>query len=70
MSWINAYGRGLLIFLYFVVATVWLPNFVVRLAPVASASSLVSDSLVLAVWGVGLGAGLWLLRFAQRRGHI
>jgi len=70
MTWMNASLRGLVIFVYFVVATVWLPNFVVRLAPVASASSFVSDSLVLVVWGVGLGAGLWLLRFAQRRGLI
>lgn len=70
MTWMNASLRAFVIFVYFVVATVWLPNFVVRLGSVASASSFVKDSVVLAVWGVGLGAGLWLLRSAQRRGII
>jgi len=70
MTWMNASLRAFVIFVYFVVATVWLPNFVVRLGPVASASSLVSDSVVLTVWGAGLGVGLWLLRWAQRRGLI
>ena len=70
MSWINAYVRGLLIVAYFVVATVILPNAVLRLDPVLSASDVIRDLLVLAVWGAGLVAGLWLLRLLQRRGTI
>ena len=70
MSWINAYVRGLLIVAYFVVATVILPNAVLRLDPVLSASDVIRDLLVLAVWGAGLVAGLWLLRRLQRRGAI
>ena len=70
MSWINAYVRGLLIVAYFVVATVILPNAVLRLDPVLSASDVIRDLLVLAVWSAGLVAGLWLLRRLQRRGAI
>ncbi len=70
MSWINAYVRGLLIVAYFVVGTVIVPNFVLRLDVVLSASDVIRDLLVLAVWGTGLLAGLWLLRMLQRRGAI
>ena len=70
MSWINAYVRGLLIVAYFVVATVIVPNLVLRLDAVLSASDVIRDLLVLAVWGSGLVAGLWLLRLLQRRGTI
>ena len=42
----------------FSLATVWLPDFVLRLGPVASASALIRDGLVLVVWGVALAAGI------------
>ncbi len=70
MSWINAYLRGLLIVAYFVVATVILPNAALRLDAVLSASDVIRDLFVLAVWGTGFVAGLWLLRMLQRRGAI
>ncbi len=70
MSWINAYLRGLLIVAYFVVATVIVPNAVLRFDSVLSASNLVRDLLVLAVWVAGFVVGLWLLRFLQRKGAI
>ena len=70
MSWTNAYARGLLIFVYFVVATVIIPNLVIRLDSVARASSVVKDLAVLATWGTGLVAGLYLLWRFQRKGLI
>ena len=70
MSWINAYLRGLLIVAYFVVATVIVPNFVLRLDVVLSTSDVIRDLLVLAIWGTALVVGLWLLRMLQRRGAI
>ena len=70
MTWMNAYLRGLLIFAYFLVATVIVPNFVVRLDQIGRASAFVRDIVVLGVWGVGLVAGLYLLRRFQRSGLI
>ncbi len=70
MTWMNATVRALVIFFYFLVATVWLPDFILGLGPVADASSAVRDAVVLIVWGTGLGAGFWLLREGQRRGMV
>jgi hypothetical protein len=70
MSWINATVRGLLIVAYFVVATVWLPNQVVAIDAIESASRLIRDIAVSGVWAVTLGGGIWLLRISQRRGLI
>ena len=70
MSWINATLRGLGVFSYFVVATVWLPDFVIKMDSIAAASSTVRDLVVLAVWGGGLVGGLWLLRVGQRKGFV
>ncbi len=70
MTWMNAYLRGLLIFAYFLVATVIVPNFVARLDQIGRASAFVRDIVVLGVWGIGLLAGLYLLRRFQRSGLI
>jgi len=70
MSWMSATWRGLLIVAYLVVGTVWLPNRILRLDTVEQASGNVRDALVLVVWGIFLGAGMWLLRVGQRRGLI
>ena len=70
MSWIGATWRGLLIVALFFAATVWLPDFVLGLDAIASASSWVRDLVVLGVWGTGFVGGLWALRLSQRRGLI
>lgn len=70
MNWPNAYVRGFLIFLYFLVATVILPNVILRLDAVGGASDLVQDAVVLVVWGTGLVAGIYLLRRFQVRGLV
>jgi len=66
----NAWLRGLGFFVYIVIATVWLPDFVAKLDSVAGAEAFVRDLIVLAVWGAGLVGGLWLLRFGQRKGLV
>ncbi len=67
MTWVKAFLAGLLIVVYFVVATVWLPDFVLQLGPVADAASWVGDALIPAIWGLGLVGGLIGLRTAQRK---
>jgi hypothetical protein len=63
--------RGMLsavaIFLYFAVATVWLPSAILRSSLLSGASRNVADAVALAAWIVGLGAGMWGLRRAQDR---
>jgi hypothetical protein len=59
-------ARALLIVVYFFVTTVWLPD---RLTHFGTATT-GRDLAVVAVWGTGLVAGMWLLRWAQRRGWI
>jgi hypothetical protein len=70
MKWQVAAVRGAIIFLYFVVATVWLPHRVLLLGFVESGSSFVRDLIVLVVWGVALGGGMYALRVGQRKGLI
>lgn len=70
MTWKIASLKGLAIVLYFVIATVWLPDFVLRLGFVQTASDLLSDLVVLAVWGAALLGGMWALRIGQRKGLI
>ena len=70
MNWTTALWRGILVVLYFVVLTAWLPDKIVTLGAVADASRTLRDLIVLVVWGAALGSGLYLLRRAQRQGHI
>ncbi len=70
MTWMSAAGKGTLIFVYFVITTVWLPDFILNLDAIADASSSVRDIVVLAVWGGALGFGVWFLRRSQRQGLI
>lgn len=70
MSWMNAYLRAAVIFLYFFVATVYVPNYVLRLGFVSDATAVVQDIVVLVIWGVALVAGVYLLRRFQRQGLI
>jgi len=66
ITWTRAYALGIGIALYFMVATVWLPSFVLRLPIVASADSMLRDLIGSGVWVVFLVAGLVVLRLAQR----
>lgn len=70
MTWPGAALRGLVILAYFIVFTVWLPNSILQLGAVASATPFVRDTLVTAVWGIALVAGLYGLRVSRRAGLI
>lgn len=70
MGWTQGWLRGAAIFVYVLVGTVWLPDFVLGLGPIASGSDVIQNLAVLAVWGGALGAGIFGLRRAQQRGLI
>jgi hypothetical protein len=65
-TWTRAYLIGIAIALYFIVATIWLPSFVLKLGFVAGAPSVLRDLIGAGVWFVFLAAGLFTLRWAQR----
>jgi len=70
VTWTTALWRGVAVFAYFTITTVWLPDVVISLSAVSDAPGLVRDLIVLIVWGVALGAGMYLLRRAQQRALI
>jgi hypothetical protein len=70
MNWMAASLRAFAIFFYFVVLTVFVPDLVIGLNAISSASNFVRDAVVLVVWGSGLVAGLWMLRRFQARDLI
>ncbi|MDX1621447.1 MAG: respiratory nitrate reductase subunit gamma, partial [Nitriliruptorales bacterium] len=70
ISWPAALGRSTLIVIFFVLGTVWLPSFVMRMDALSTAPSLVRDLLAAGIWLALVVAGLWGLRWAQRSARI
>jgi len=65
LSWSSATWRSLIIFGYVVIFTVWLPDRVVKIGAVASASTWIRDGIALVAWGVPLLVALVGVRIAQ-----
>jgi mono/diheme cytochrome c family protein len=70
LTWWNAYGRAILIFLFFVLATTWLPSWAMTQEAVAGAPRLVGDLIGSGLWMVMLGAGIGALIWLQRTERI
>ncbi len=70
LTWWNAYGRAVLIFLFFVLATTWLPSWALTQEAVAGAPRLVGDLLGSGLWMVMLAAGIGGLIWMQRTERI
>lgn len=70
MSWPDAWWRGLLVVVYFVVATVLLPDFVAGSSLLEGGSDLLQDTVLSLVWIIPLAGGLYGLRRAQQAGAI
>jgi uncharacterized membrane protein YkvA (DUF1232 family) len=70
VTWTTASIKAAAIVIYFVLATVWLPDFVLGLGFIQDSSDLVIDLVVSAVWGAALLGGIWALRIGQRKGLI
>lgn len=70
LTWWNAYGRAILIFLFFALATTWLPSWAMTQEAVAGAPRLVGDLLGSGLWMVMLAAGIGGLIWLQRTERI
>jgi mono/diheme cytochrome c family protein len=66
LTWWHAYGRAILIFLFFVLATTWLPSWLLTQETVAGWPRLIGDLLGSGLWmvmlAVGIGGLIWLQR--------
>ena len=69
-SWTRAWTIAAAIFVYFVVFTLWLPSWLLKLDAIASANPLVRDAIGTGSWVLGLVAGIAGLRIAQSRRWI
>ena len=67
ISWIRAALSALVIFLYFVIFTAWLPSMLLRSSLLATASRGVADGIVIVVWSGFFGLGVLALMWAQDR---
>jgi uncharacterized membrane protein YkvA (DUF1232 family) len=70
VTWTTASLKAAAIVIYFVLATVWLPDFVLALGFIEDSSDFIGDLIVSAVWSTALLGGIWALRIGQRRGLI
>jgi hypothetical protein len=70
MSSLRALVLATLIVTYFVAATIWLPDLLLRWEPLSDMSRTGRDLVASGTWAVGLGIGMAALRIAQRRGGI
>ncbi|MDH3307484.1 MAG: hypothetical protein OEO77_08220 [Acidimicrobiia bacterium] len=70
MSTLRAFVLAMLIVAYFVAATVWLPDFVLRTEPLAGIGRTGRDLMASGTWAIGLWFGMITLRRAQGRGKI
>lgn len=70
LTWWNAYGRAVLIFLFFVLATTWLPSWLLTQETVAGWPRLVGDLLGSGLWMVMLAVGIGGLIWMQRAERI
>lgn len=70
MRWLMAGVKALVIVLYFVVFSIWLPSRLLRVDAVASAESAFQDLVATGAWLIAVTVGVVGLRAAQRRGLI
>ena len=69
-SWPQAYGKAVLIFAYFVIATVWLPSRLLGVSFISTAPAVLRDLVGSGAWFGFLVAGMWTLRSLQAKGWI
>ena len=70
ISQVRAALSAIVIFLYFVIFTAWLPSMLLRSSMLSTASRAVADGIIIVVWVGFFGIGVLGLRWAQDRGLI
>jgi cytochrome c553 len=69
-TWGRAWWLAVIVFLYFAVGTVWLPDYVIQEPTLADAPELVRDVAASGAWFVALAVGIVALRWMQKKKRI
>jgi mono/diheme cytochrome c family protein len=69
-TWPRAWWLAIIVFLYFAIGTVWLPDYVINEPTLKSMPGLLKDLTAAGAWFIALAVGIYSLRFLQKRGRI
>ncbi|MDH5371416.1 MAG: cytochrome c [Acidimicrobiia bacterium] len=69
-TWARAWWLGIIVFLYFAIGTVWLPDYIINEPSLKSMPDLVKDLAASGAWFVALAVGIYSLRFLQKKGRV
>ncbi|NNC39850.1 MAG: c-type cytochrome [Acidimicrobiia bacterium] len=69
-TWARAWWLAIILFLYFAIGTVWLPDYVINEPALKGMPELVKDLSAAGAWFIALAVGIYSLRFLQKRGRI
>ena len=69
-TWARAWWLAIIVFLYFAIGTVWLPDYVINEPTLKSMPGLVKDVAAAGAWFIALAVGIYSLRVLQKRGRV
>ena len=69
-TWARAWWLAIIVFLYFAIGTVWLPDYVINEPTLKSMPGLLKDLAAAGAWFIALAVGIYSLRVLQKRGRV
>ena len=69
-TWARAWWLAIIVFLYFAIATVWLPDYVINEPALKSMPDLIKDLAASGAWFIALAVGIYSLRYLQKKSRI
>jgi mono/diheme cytochrome c family protein len=69
-TWARAWWLAIIVFLYFAIGTVWLPDYVINEPTLKSMPDLVKDLAASGAWFLALAVGVYSLRILQKQGRV
>lgn len=69
-TWARAWWLAAIVFLYFAIGTVWLPDYVINEPTLKEMPDLLKDLAASGAWFVALAVGIYALRFLQKKGRV
>lgn len=69
-TWARAWWLAVIVFLYFAIGTVWLPDYVINEPALKEMPDLIKDLAASGAWFIALAVGIYALRFLQKKGRV